>query len=49
MTSVAPAPVGPSAMANPFPSMKAQALLAVLLRAPLGYRVVRQRGVHSAR
>lgn len=29
-----------------FPSMKAKALLAVLMREPLGYRVTRQRGSH---
>jgi predicted RNA binding protein YcfA (HicA-like mRNA interferase family) len=29
-----------------FPSMRASRLLAVLLREPLGYRVVRQRGSH---
>jgi predicted RNA binding protein YcfA (HicA-like mRNA interferase family) len=29
-----------------FPSMKAKALLAVLMREPLGYRVIRQRGSH---
>jgi predicted RNA binding protein YcfA (HicA-like mRNA interferase family) len=31
---------------NPFPSMKAKDLLAVLQRKPLGYRVVRQSGSH---
>jgi predicted RNA binding protein YcfA (HicA-like mRNA interferase family) len=31
---------------NPFPSMKARRLLAVLERQPLGYRVVRQAGSH---
>lgn len=31
---------------NPFPSMKAQRLLAVLERQPLGYEVVRQSGSH---
>lgn len=30
----------------PFPSMKAKQLLAVLMREPLGYRIVRQRGSH---
>lgn len=30
----------------PFPSMKAKRLLAVLMREPLNYRVVRQRGSH---
>lgn len=30
----------------PFPSMKARQLLALLMREPLGYRVVRQRGSH---
>lgn len=30
----------------PFPSMKAKQLLAVLMREPLGYRVVRQKGSH---
>ncbi|MDO8187175.1 type II toxin-antitoxin system HicA family toxin [Conexibacter sp. JD483] len=29
-----------------FPSMKAKALLAILTRDPLGYRIVRQRGSH---
>jgi predicted RNA binding protein YcfA (HicA-like mRNA interferase family) len=29
-----------------FPSMKARALLAVLQREPLGYRILRQRGSH---
>jgi predicted RNA binding protein YcfA (HicA-like mRNA interferase family) len=29
-----------------FPSMKARALLAVLLREPLGYEIVRQSGSH---
>jgi predicted RNA binding protein YcfA (HicA-like mRNA interferase family) len=29
-----------------FPSMKARALLAVLTRAPLNYRIVRQNGSH---
>jgi predicted RNA binding protein YcfA (HicA-like mRNA interferase family) len=32
-------------MSNPFPSLKASAMLAVLLR-ELGYEVVRQRGSH---
>lgn len=31
---------------NPFPSMKARRLLALLQREPLGYRVVRQSGSH---
>ncbi|MBS1888937.1 MAG: type II toxin-antitoxin system HicA family toxin [Actinobacteria bacterium] len=31
---------------NPFPSMKARRLLAVLERQPLGYEVVRQSGSH---
>jgi predicted RNA binding protein YcfA (HicA-like mRNA interferase family) len=31
---------------NPFPSMKAKRLLAVLERQPLGYSVVRQSGSH---
>lgn len=31
---------------NPFPSVKAKRLLAVLERAPLNYRVVRQSGSH---
>ena len=31
---------------NRFPSMKARRLLAVLMREPLGYRVVRQSGSH---
>ncbi len=31
---------------NPFPSMKAKRLLAVLERKPLGYRVARQSGSH---
>jgi predicted RNA binding protein YcfA (HicA-like mRNA interferase family) len=31
---------------NPFPSMKAKRLLAVLERKPLGYRVTRQSGSH---
>jgi predicted RNA binding protein YcfA (HicA-like mRNA interferase family) len=31
---------------NPFPSMKAKRLLAVLERQPLGYEVVRQSGSH---
>lgn len=31
---------------NRFPSMKAKRLLAALMREPLGYRVVRQRGSH---
>lgn len=30
----------------PFPSMKAKQLLAVLMREPLGYEIVRQRGSH---
>jgi predicted RNA binding protein YcfA (HicA-like mRNA interferase family) len=30
----------------PFPSMKAKRLLAVLMREPLNYRVVRQAGSH---
>lgn len=30
----------------PFPSMKAKRLLAVLMREPLNYRIVRQRGSH---
>lgn len=29
-----------------FPSMKARDLLAVLMREPLGYKIVRQRGSH---
>lgn len=29
-----------------FPSLKARELLAVLMREPLGYRIVRQRGSH---
>lgn len=29
-----------------FPSMKAKDLLAVLMREPLGYRIVRQKGSH---
>lgn len=29
-----------------FPSMKAKALLAILTRDPLGYRIARQRGSH---
>jgi predicted RNA binding protein YcfA (HicA-like mRNA interferase family) len=29
-----------------FPSMKARRLLAILMREPLGYRVVRQTGSH---
>jgi predicted RNA binding protein YcfA (HicA-like mRNA interferase family) len=29
-----------------FPSMKARALLALLMRDPLGYRIARQRGSH---
>ena len=29
-----------------FPSMKARRLLAILMREPLNYRVVRQRGSH---
>jgi predicted RNA binding protein YcfA (HicA-like mRNA interferase family) len=29
-----------------FPSMKAQDLLAILVREPLGYRVLRQSGAH---
>jgi predicted RNA binding protein YcfA (HicA-like mRNA interferase family) len=29
-----------------FPSLKAARLLAILMREPLGYRVVRQRGSH---
>jgi predicted RNA binding protein YcfA (HicA-like mRNA interferase family) len=33
-------------VANRFPSLKARALLAVLYREPLGYRVVRQSGSH---
>ena len=31
---------------NPFPSVKAKRLLAVLERQPLGYQVVRQSGSH---
>jgi predicted RNA binding protein YcfA (HicA-like mRNA interferase family) len=31
---------------NPFPSMKARRLLAVLERQPLGYEVVRRSGSH---
>jgi predicted RNA binding protein YcfA (HicA-like mRNA interferase family) len=31
---------------NPFPSIKAKKLLAMLERAPLNYRVVRQSGSH---
>ena len=31
---------------NPFPSIKAKKLLAVLERAPLSYRVARQSGSH---
>ena len=31
---------------NPFPSIKARRLLAVLERQPLGYRIVRQSGSH---
>ena len=31
---------------NPFPSIKAKRLLAVLERKPLGYRVARQSGSH---
>jgi predicted RNA binding protein YcfA (HicA-like mRNA interferase family) len=31
---------------EPFPSMKASALLRVLMRAPLQYRIERQRGSH---
>jgi predicted RNA binding protein YcfA (HicA-like mRNA interferase family) len=31
---------------NPFPSMKAKRLLAVLEREPLGYEVARQSGSH---
>lgn len=31
---------------NPFPSVKARRLLAVLERQPLGYEVVRQSGSH---
>jgi predicted RNA binding protein YcfA (HicA-like mRNA interferase family) len=31
---------------NPFPSMKAKRLLAILERKPLGYRVARQSGSH---
>jgi len=31
---------------DPFPSIKAKRLLAVLERQPLGYRVVRQSGSH---
>lgn len=30
----------------PFPSMKAKRLLAILMREPLNYRVVRTRGSH---
>lgn len=30
----------------PFPSMKAKRLLAVLMREPLNYRIVRTRGSH---
>jgi predicted RNA binding protein YcfA (HicA-like mRNA interferase family) len=30
----------------PFPSMKAKRLLAILMREPLNYRIVRQRGSH---
>lgn len=30
----------------PFPSMKAKRLLAILMREPLNYHVVRQRGSH---
>jgi predicted RNA binding protein YcfA (HicA-like mRNA interferase family) len=33
-------------LVNPFPSMKAKRLLAVLERKPLGYRVARQSGSH---
>ena len=33
-------------VANRFPSLKARALLAVLCREPLGYRVIRQVGSH---
>ena len=33
-------------VASRFPSLKARALLAVLSREPLGYRVVRQSGSH---
>lgn len=33
-------------MAQPFPSLKASALLAVLKREPLGYAVERQHGSH---
>jgi predicted RNA binding protein YcfA (HicA-like mRNA interferase family) len=29
-----------------FPAMKARAFLAVLMREPLGYKIVRQRGSH---
>ena len=39
-TAISLAPV------NPFPSMKARRLLAVLERQPLGYRIVRQSGSH---
>jgi predicted RNA binding protein YcfA (HicA-like mRNA interferase family) len=35
-----------SLVVNPFPSMKAKRLLAVLERQPLGYEVVRQSGSH---
>lgn len=31
---------------TPFPAMKAKRLLALLMREPLGYRIVRQRGSH---
>jgi predicted RNA binding protein YcfA (HicA-like mRNA interferase family) len=31
---------------NPFPSVKAKRLLAILKRKPLGYRVTRQSGSH---
>ena len=30
----------------PFPSIKARRLLAILMREPLNYRIVRQRGSH---
>lgn len=30
----------------PFPSIKAKRLLAILMREPLNYRIVRQRGSH---
>jgi predicted RNA binding protein YcfA (HicA-like mRNA interferase family) len=35
-----------SGAVNPFPSMKAKRLLAILERKPLGYRVARQSGSH---